>query len=219
MMNEIARSQLRDNMVEQQIRPWDVLDESVLAVFRDAEREDFVPDPALKSLAYADMALPIGFGQSMLEPKMEARMLQALAPAPDERILHVGTGSGFFASLVARMAGEVVSVEIVPQLAESARERLGGLSNVSVESGDGLSRSGAEPFHAAVLTGSVPFLPPDLWSRVLPGGRIIAVEGASPAMTLVLSRRRLDGAVLRREILETCIPPLRNAPQPPRFEF
>ncbi|MGI9306800.1 MAG: protein-L-isoaspartate O-methyltransferase family protein [Gammaproteobacteria bacterium] len=215
-MNE----QTRINMIEQQIRPWDVLDEAVLELYRTVPREDFVADPALRDLAYADTELPIGFGQTMLEPKLEARMLQALAVRPDERVLHVGCGSGFFAALLGRQAAFVKTMEIIPELAAAAARRLAPLKNVEVAAEDGARGvAGGEQFDAVVLTGATPLIAPEFWNNIKDGGRLLAVEGRAPAMTLSLVEKRREGMLLRRDILETCIPLLQNAPSPPAFEF
>ena len=216
---ENARAQMRDNMIEQQIRPWDVLDETVLDLYRKIPREEFVP-AALRDLAYTDAALPIGFGQTMLEPKLEARMLQTLAPRPHERIFHVGCGSGYFAALLGGLAAETATVEIVPELAAAAAKRLEKYRNITVFTGDGArGAGGGEIFDAVVLTGSTAVIAPEFWQNIKDGGRLVAVVGAPPAMTLALVEKRKPGVLLRRDILETGIPPLQNAPAPPAFEF
>ena len=210
--------QTRINMIEQQIRPWDVLDDTVLALYRAAPRHLFAPPPHQR-LACADVALPIGFGQTMLEPKMEARMLQALQLQPSDSVLHIGTGSGFFASLLGRLAAKVLTVEIIPQLAEAAAERLAEQKNIAVKTADGANgMPGEGVFDAAVLTGSVPQIAPAFWKNVADGGRLLAVEGRPPAMTLSLIEKRAENILIRRDLLETCIPPLVNTPPPP-FEF
>ncbi len=220
----MAHEQQRQaNMIEQQIRTWDVLDERVLAACRELRREDFVALAAHRPLAYADAALPLGDGGGrMLEPKLEARMLQALAPTREEKILHIGTGSGYFAALLGLLAGDVVSVEISPALAGAARERLekAGARNVSVRCADGCGGLPEEaPFDAIVLTASAPMIPPSLWHQVRNGGRILAIVGDAPAMTLRLIETRGGDVRIVRDILETCVEPLVGAPQPERFRF
>ncbi|MGI9297552.1 MAG: protein-L-isoaspartate O-methyltransferase family protein [Gammaproteobacteria bacterium] len=215
-MNE----QTRINMIEQQIRPWDVLDETVLELYRTVPRENFVADPSLRDLAYADVALPIGCGQYMLEPKLEARMLQTLALRGNERVLHIGCGGGFFAALLSRLAAEITTVEIVPELAAVAAKHLAAFPNVRLVVADGargLPEEGV--FDAVVLTGSTPKIAPELWRNVRDGGRLLAVEGVAPAMTLSLIRKRGGDVFLRDDILETCIPPLQNAPAAAGFAF
>lgn len=216
---ENSRTHMRANMIEQQIRPWEVLDETVLELYRTIPREDFVPAP-MRDLAYADTALPLGFGQSMLEPKLEARMLQALELRPQERVLHVGCGSGFFAALLGNLAAAVQTVEIIPELAESAAARLKPFGNVEVLVADGARGAAAdEKFDAIVLTGATPVIAPEFWRNLKDGGRLLAVEGRAPAMTLALVQKRKEGMLLRRDILETQIPLLQNAPASAAFEF
>lgn len=211
----------RDNMIERQIRAWEVLDERVLDLYRAVPRADFFP-PERRALAYADRALPLGRGQFALEPKQEARMLQEMRLRGDERVLHIGTGSGCFAALLARLCGEVVSVEIIPELAAAARARLAarGAANVAVEIGDaarGWPAAGA--CDAVVLTGSVPLVADGLREQTRPGGFILAVAGAAPAMTLQRLDKTASGRFVVRDILETVVPPLQNAPAPERFKF
>ena len=215
-MNE----QNRINMIEQQIRPWEVLDESVLELYHTVLREDFVGEPAWRDLAYADVPLPIGHGQHMLEPKQEARMLQVLALSAEERVLHIGTGSGFFAALLGRLAGEVVSVEIIPELAAAASRRLAAVSpQVKVAVGDGACGWPDGMFDAVVLTGATPVISGKFWPSLKTGGRLLAVEGRPPLMTLTLIEKRAADVLVRRDILETCVPLLQNAPAPPAFAF
>ena len=211
----------RDNMIERQIRAWEVLDDRVLALYRQIPREDFIP-PENCDLAYCDTALPVGFGQFALEPKLEARMLQEMNLRGTERVLHVGTGSGFFAALLARICAEVVSVEIIPELAESARGRIAetGAQNVSVETGDAARGwASAGPVDAVVLTGSVPVVADEFRRQTRPGGFILAVTGQAPAMTLRRMEKSVAEQFITRDILETFIPPLQNAPEPERFKF
>lgn len=209
-------------MIDGQLRTWEVLDARVLAVYREIDRGDFVADAALRHFAYDEAQLPLGGGRFMLEPKLEARMLQALLPGRDEKILHVGTGSGFFAAMLGLMAGEVITMEIDESLAEAAAGRLDrfGARNVQVCRADGVGGLPEEsPFDAVVLTASSPIMPPDLWHQVKNGGRLLGIFGDAPAMALRLAQKR-DSDVRRTiDILETCIAPLVNAPEPPRFKF
>ena len=214
--------QTRNNMIEQQIRPWGVLDESVLSLYRQVRREDFVADANCRDLACTDVMLPIGHGQVMLEPKLEARMLQALAVQPHEHVLHIGCGSGFFAALLGNMAAQVVSVEIIPELATAAAARLADSKNVRVITGDGAAGAPPEaagPYDAIVLTGSTPLIPTAFYDALKDGGRLLAVEGNLPIMALVCITRQNADVLLRHHILETCIPPLHNAPAPSAFQF
>jgi protein-L-isoaspartate(D-aspartate) O-methyltransferase len=210
-------------MIEQQIRTWDVLDENVLALYDQVLREDFIADEKLKPLAYAEMELPIAEGQTLLEPKLEARLLQELAPGKTEHILHVGAGSGFFATLLGLLAGTVVSAEIRQTLATAAAERIrrtpaGG--KVSVVCADAVhGYAAAAPYDAIVLTGSTPLLSDSLAGQLNSGGRVLAVVGSSPAMRLCLYEKLGAGLSLVRSILEVDIPPLDNAPHLPRFQL
>ncbi|MGU9952049.1 MAG: protein-L-isoaspartate O-methyltransferase family protein [Gammaproteobacteria bacterium WSBS_2016_MAG_OTU1] len=212
--------QTRTNMIEQQIRPWDVLDETVLELYRTTVRDAFVADAAMGDLAYTDVSLPIGHGQTMLEPKLEARMLQALALLPTERVLHIGCGSGFFASLLGRLCAEVVTVEIIPELAAAAKLRLAPQKNIKVVIADGargMSQEGM--FDAVVLTGATPLIAPEFWDIIRTGGRLLAVVGEAPAMTLTKIEKREKDIYMRNDILETCLPLLQNAPAKAAFQF
>lgn len=214
-------SDSRFNMVERQIRTWDVLDERVLSLYADGQllREDFVTDPTCCELAYADMMLPTAGGQVMLEPKLEARMLQELAPCPHEKILHVGGGSGFFAALLGRLAQEVISVEILPDLADTAAVRLGS-GNVRVICADAArGYAAAAPYDAIVLTGSTPSIAEEFFAQLKSGGRLLAVVGDAPAMRLCRVQKTADESIIRHDILETSIPPLLNAPSTEVFIF
>ncbi|HEY1391866.1 MAG TPA: protein-L-isoaspartate O-methyltransferase, partial [Methylibium sp.] len=171
--------QARFNMIEQQIRPWDVLDTSVLSLLAIVKREDFVP-AAQRALAFMDLEVPLADGQVMLSPKVEARMLQELAPARHELVLEVGTGSGYMAALLAHKAQRVVSLEIRPKLAAFARQNLqrAAVLNVEVREADGAKGYAAEaPFDAIVLSGSVAEVPQALLNQLKIGGRLIAIVG------------------------------------------
>ena len=174
----------RFHMVEQQIRPWDVLDTKVLDLLHQVKREEFVP-PAHQELAFADLEIPIGLGEKMLSPKLEARILQELAIKPLDRILEIGTGSGYLTALLASQGAHVYSVDIVDAFVHLAGERLvqHGLNNVTLESGDaarGWDKHG--PYDVIVLTGSVPVLAESFQHSLSAGGRLFAVVGVAPAM-------------------------------------
>lgn len=214
----------RHNMIEQQLRTWEVLDSDVLSLYADdtLRRDNFIAAPEKKALAYADMALPIEEGQCMLEPKLEARLLQSLAPQRREKILHIGSGSGFFAALLGRLAAQVISVEIRPQLAETAAARLAPVSPaVTVVTGDGARGWPAQaPYNAIVFTAALPHLPAELSAQLAAGGRVLAVIGSAPAMTLQLFVKDSNGVLYcRQSILETVIPPLDNAAAAAAFSF
>jgi len=211
----------RFNMVEQQIRPWEVLDQRVLDLLMRLRREEYVPAQYV-ALAFADMEIPIGHGETMLAPKIEARMLQELALEPGDRVLEVGTGSGYMTALLASLASHVYSVDIVPEFTRTAGAKLAahGITNVTLESGDaarGWDRHA--PYDAVVVTGSLPLLPDAFPKSLRPGGRLIAVVGEPPVMEAQLITCVAAGAFSTSGLFETCIAPLRNAVQPERFVF
>ena len=211
----------RFNMVEQQIRPWDVLDTKVLDLLHRVRREDYVPE-AYKGLAFADLEIPIGHGEMMLSPKLEARILQELAVNPEDRILEIGTGSGYMTALLASQGAHVYSVDIVDAFHQCAGARLvqQGLRNVTLEIGDaarGWDKHG--PYDVIVLTGSVPILSAAFQHSLNPGGRLFAVVGEAPAMDARLITCAAPNAYNTASLFETCVPALRNAPQRARFSF
>jgi protein-L-isoaspartate(D-aspartate) O-methyltransferase len=211
----------RFNMVEQQIRPWEVLDQRVLDLLFKVRREDFVP-ASHRTLAFADLEIPIGHGERMLAPRVEARMLQALAIAENDRILEVGTGSGYMTALLASVGGHVYSVDIVPEFTRTAGEKLAahGIRNVTLETGDaarGWDRHG--PYDAIAVTGSVPILPESFKTSLKTGGRLIVVVGEPPVMEALLITSVGAGVHNTVALFETCIAPLRNAVTPERFVF
>ena len=213
--------QARFNMVEQQIRPWDVLDQQVLDLLLRVRREDFVPEQ-YRLLAFADLEIPLGHGEKMLQPKIEARMLQELALASGDTVLEVGTGSGYMTALLASLARRVHSVEIVPEFSAAAARILKahGFDNVVLEIGDAARGWDREaPYDAIVLTGSVPVLPPAFAATLKPGGRLFAVVGEPPVMEARLITCIAAGACSSTDLFETCIPPLRNAVQSEKFVF
>jgi protein-L-isoaspartate(D-aspartate) O-methyltransferase len=213
--------QARANMVEQQIRPWEVLDPAVLELLYAVPREAFVPEP-LRNLAFADLELPIGEGERMMAPKVEARILQALALRKTERVLEVGTGSGYLTALLARSAAQVHSLEIRPALAAFGRANLErhGIDNVTLEVGDG-ARGDAKraPYDAIVLTGSTPVLPASLREQLAPGGRLFAVVGEAPVMAARLVTCTAPGAYATLDMFDTVLAPLANAERASRFRF
>jgi len=220
-MADMNIEQARHNMIEQQIRPWDVLDQRVLDQILRTPREDFVT-PAYREAAFTDMMLPIGYDEVMMEPKLEARMLQALAVQPGDKALEVGTGSGYVTALLAGMASQVFSVEIEPELLELAKHRLTshGIDNVTLEQGD--AANGWEvhqPYNVIAITGSLPTLPHSFKESLQIGGRLFAIIGNEPVMEALLVTR-INANEWREEILfETLVPPLRNAPRETHFVF
>ncbi len=212
----------RHNMIEQQVRPWNVLDERVLRVLGELPREAFVPD-AYQALAYADIDIPIGTDTCMLAPKVVGRMLQALQVRDGEKVLEIGPGTGYITACLARLGGRVLGVEIDPDLAEGARERLQAmqLRRVEVRTADAMAGPlDAGPFDVIAVTGSVPTEEPlpMLLQQLAPGGRLFVIVGEDPVMEARLETR--VGSDLRRQSLfETSVPALRNVPEPERFVF
>ena len=207
----------RENMVEQQIRPWDVLDVRVLDTLATLPREAFVA-PTLRGLAYADTELPIGHGETMMKPVQEGRLLQALLPGPEESVLEIGTGSGYLTACLARLAREVVSLERHADLADAARTRLlaQGLANVSVHAADVFAGSPGRRFDVICVTGAVAELPPQFVEWLEPNGRLFAVQGRSPVMEAVLVRRDVNGT-RTESLFETDLPYLAGAAPAPVF--
>jgi protein-L-isoaspartate(D-aspartate) O-methyltransferase len=221
MIAQMDFERARFNMVEQQIRPWEVLDQRVLDLLLRVRREDYVPE-AYRTLAFADMEIPLGHGEKMLQPKLEARMLQELALKETDRILEVGTGSGYMTALLASLGGHVYSIEIISEFSAAAAARLKAhaIENVTLEVGDaarGWDRH--SPYDAILLTGSVPILPEAFQKSLKPGGRLMAVIGEAPVMEAQLITCVSAGIYNSVGLFETCIAPLRNALQPKRFVF
>ncbi len=213
--------QARFNMIEQQIRPWDVLDKGVLGLLAVVRREDFVPT-AYKSLAFVDTEIPLAEGEAMLAPRVEARMLQDLQVQRHERVLEVGTGSGFMAALLGHRAQSVISLEVKPALARIATDNLrrSGAANVTVVQADGVHGYPSEgPFDAIMLSGSVSKVPEDLLKQLKPGGRLLAVEGDDPVMEAVRYTANADGTFSRLGLFDLKASRLHGFPEPARFHF
>ncbi|HZQ62154.1 MAG TPA: protein-L-isoaspartate O-methyltransferase, partial [Casimicrobiaceae bacterium] len=210
----------RFNMVEQQIRTWDVLDQDVLDLLFVVKREDFVP-AAYRMLAFADLEIPLGAGQKMWTPKLEARVLQELRLRRGEHVLEIGTGSGYFTALLCARGAQVTSVEIDPRLAEQARAKLArfDIGPVELAIGDGARGWGKDTYDAIVLTGSTPVLADAFLAQLKPGGRVFAVTGEPPVMKARMTHWVAEGSYAVEDLFETVIDPLRNAPAPSRFEF
>ena len=213
--------QARYNMVEQQIRPWDVLDQGVLDLLFKVRREDFVPE-AHRSLAFVDMEIPLGHGEFMWTPKLEARVLQELDIRRNDRVLEVGTGSGYLTALLAAEAAEVVSVDIQPDFTAAAGQKLRahGIGNVELHTGDAATDwDDKDGFDVIVLTGSTPLLSDALVRRLRTGGRLFAVVGEAPVMQAQLVTCNAPGAYRSVTLFETCVNALVNAPHPAAFVF
>ena len=215
----------RFNMIEQQIRPWDVLDAGVLELLAVVRREDFVP-AAYRALAFVDTEVPLptttGATQAMLAPRVEARLLQELAVHKHERVLEVGAGSGFMASLLAHKAQHVITLEIDPDLARFARANLqrAGVMNATVVEADGANGWRSEaPFDVIVLSGSVPELPEALLAQLKSGGRLVAIVGHEPVMRAVLVTRNSEAGLNRQVLFDTVAPRLLGFEEPTKFRF
>ena len=213
--------QARFNMVEQQIRPWKLFDNKVLDLMEQVKREDFVP-AAYAQLAYADIEIPLGHDQCMLEPRMEARLLQDLAIQPHETVLEIGTGSGYMAALIGRLARRVESLEINAELAAQARANLqrAGISNVEVRHADGASAlPAAGSYDVIALSGSVAQVPQNLLKLLSPGGRLAAIVGQEPVMRATVVTRGAGDTFTSVMTWDTVAPRLQNFPEASPFRF
>jgi len=213
--------QVRFNMIEQQIRPWDVLDTEVLELLHVVKRENFVP-VAHKALAFADTEIPLPGGENMLFPKIEARLLQDVMVKKHESVLEIGTGSGYMAALLAYRARHVTTVEISPELKALAEQNLAanGVANVTVELGDGAQGwTNGAPFDVIVVSGSLPELPEALLKQLKVGGRLAVIIGQAPAMKAQLITRTGEAGYDTRTLFETSVKPLLLASRPSAFKF
>jgi len=212
--------QARFNMIEQQIRPWDVSDAQVLSLLSAVKREQFVP-AGRQSLAFMDMEIPLGFDAYMWQPKLEARVLHELKVQNSERVLEVGTGSGYLTALLSRLAAQVTSVEIVAELSAQAAHNLAahGFDNIQLEVGDAANSWGSAQYDVIVLTGSVPVQPAAFQQQLNIGGRLFAIVGDAPAMHAKVITRLANDVFENVTLFETNVAPLQNATQPQRFVF
>jgi protein-L-isoaspartate(D-aspartate) O-methyltransferase len=211
----------RFNMVEQQIRPWDVLDSNVLDALMAVRREEFVP-PAYRALAFGEVEIPIGCGQIMLRPIVEGRVMQELGVKKTDQVLEIGAGSGYFAALLAARAEWVRTIEIEPELVKLAHENLerAGVQNVIVEEGDGAQGwSKNAPYDLIVLSAGVPMLPQPLLDQIKVGGRLFAFVGEAPIMKARLVTCVAPGQFRTVDVLETVVPMLKNAVAHESFTF
>jgi protein-L-isoaspartate(D-aspartate) O-methyltransferase len=215
--------QARFNMVEQQIRPWEVLDQQVLQVILHTPREDFVP-PACRALAFADTNIPLGQGQVMMIPSVEGRLLQALALRKTDKVLEIGTGSGYVTACLCRLAGHVDSVDIFPEFTASAGDKLSkhSIGNVSLGTGDAADGWNAgRQYDAIAICGSVPVIPESYKKALAINGRLFVIVGdtSMPIMSACLVTRVSDSQWVQESLFETTIPPLQNARKPTAFVF
>lgn len=214
--------QARFNMIEQQIRPWNVLEQDVLDLLMVVKREDFVP-AAYRSLAFVDTEIPLPGGENMLAPKVEARVLQAAAVKKHEHVLEIGAGSGYMAALLAHKARHVTTVEIDPTIKDLAHANLSGYgtTNVDVVLGNGAQgwAAGEAQYDVIIISGSLPFLPENFLTQLKVGGRLVAFTGEAPAMVAQLITRKDERAYETVTLFETVVTPLRAATQPSHFTF
>lgn len=210
----------RRQMIEQQVRAWEVLDARVLETMQRVPREEFAP-PAYRDLAFADLSVPLAHGQSMLPPKLEGRILQSLEIQPVDRVLEVGTGSGFFAACLGALARSVRSIDLYPDFVATARASLGraGIHNVDVEALDAMTLSADGAYDVIALTGSLPVYDARFERALAVGGRLFAVVGEGPVMDAQRITRAGPEEWRRESLFETSIEPLVHAPRPPRFVF
>ena len=220
-MNPTETEQARFNMIEQQIRPWDVLDQRVLDVMKNIPRERFVPE-SCRSLAFADTNIPLGHDQVMMPPKLEGRLLQALAIKPDDTVLEIGTGSGYLTACLASLGKQVTSIDIMPEFTAAAGEKLEALNirNVSLETADAAAGIESETrYDVIAVTGSLPSLQQQFQRNLEIGGRLFIITGSLPIMEASLITRVDEHNWAGESLLETCIPPLLNASKPQNFIF
>lgn len=216
-----SNEQARFNMIEQQIRTWEVLDPNVLQLLHDVPRERFVAE-AYQGLAFADIEIPLINGQSMLSPKLEARILQSLNLNSTNEVLHIGTGSGYFTALLARMTRHVTSLDIDAELSATAAFKLAenDIHNVTIELANGVNGFPArQPYDVIVFTGSSPVEPPYVREQLKVGGVMFIVLGSGPAMEATLIQRVSQTAYRQNVLFETCVPELESAPQADAFKF
>ncbi|BAN22444.1 protein-L-isoaspartate O-methyltransferase family protein [Caballeronia insecticola] len=213
--------QARFNMIEQQIRPWDVLDQDVLSLLAIVKRENFVP-AAYRNIAFADLEVPLPGGERMLAPRVEARILQELAVHKGETVLEIGAGSGYMAALLAHRGRHVTTIEISPELAAFAKQNLSanGVTNAEVIAGDGaLGWKDAAPYDVICVSGGLPVMPQELLEQLKIGGRIAAFVGAAPVMKAQIITRVDEKQFRVSDVFETLVAPLKNAVHPSHFRF
>ena len=220
-MTDMNLEQARYNMIEQQIRPWEVLDQKVLDLLTQVPREEFVPH-AYRNLAFTDTEIPLDHGQSMLSPKIEAKMIQSLEVQPQDDILQIGTGSGYVTALLASLGGHVTSVDLHADMQEKALQKLNenNIKNVTMECDDAARGWNPNRTHDVIaIMGSLPILPESFQLSLNKGGRLFAFVGDSPIMEAVLITRVGENEWSHEVLFETDVPVLENAPQPERFSL
>jgi protein-L-isoaspartate(D-aspartate) O-methyltransferase len=218
-MTQIDIEQARFNMIEQQVRPWDVLDQRVLDVMSATPREDFVPEK-YRSLAFADINIPLGHDQVMMAPKTEGRLLQVLDVQADDSVLEIGTGSGYLTACLSRLGNHVTSVEIFPEFREAAAAKLAahGYRNVTLKDADAANGIGSDTrYDVIAVTGSLPLLQRQFHDNLALGGRLFVITGMPPVMEALLITRIDERNWSRESLFETSLPPLLHAEQPQQF--
>ena len=218
MSAEFHLETAKRQMLGQQIRAWDVFDERVLSTIEAVPRERFVPND-FRDLAFADVEIPLPHGQRMMAPKIEGRLLQALELDPTDRVLEIGTGSGYLTACLAHLAGEVVSVEYFPDMVENARAKLAEIKGIDVElrTADAMTLELPAEFDAIAVTGSVPVLDEHFVRMLRPGGRLFIIVGRAPVMEARLVRMHHGARWTEESLFETLITPLINAERPEPF--
>lgn len=211
----------RYNMIEQQIRPWDVLDQRVLDVIATTPREAFVPERYRTTLAFSDFSIPLEHDQYMMPPKLEGRLLQALALRPADRVLEIGTGSAYLTACLARLAAQVVSVDVFADFKYAAERKLAGqgIGNVDLKVEDAAVGWNGPEFDAIAVTGSLPVLHEGFHRSLTIGGRLFVIVGRPPIMEALLITRVAPDQWATESLFDTAVPPLLNAPEPARFRF
>jgi len=222
-MSEINIEQARYNMIEQQVRPWEVLDQRVLDVLSTVPREDFVPE-RYRAVAFTDVRIPLGHDQVMMNPNVEGRMLQALAVRPSDNILEVGTGSGYISACLAQLGQQVSSIDIQADFIERAQQTLSrnGINNVRLSTGDAAqdwTGAAEQQFDVIAITGALAEISEAWYQRLNLGGRLFAIVGDSPAMEALLITRTEEQAWITESLFETELPYLLNCAPKPTFEF
>jgi protein-L-isoaspartate(D-aspartate) O-methyltransferase len=218
-MTQIDIEQARFNMIEQQVRPWDVLDQRVLDVMSATPREDFVPDK-YRSLAFADINIPLGHDQVMMAPKTEGRLLQVLDVQAGDSVLEIGTGSGYLTACLSRLGNHVTSIEIFPEFREAAAAKLAahGYRNVTLKDADAANGIDSNTrYDVIAVTGSLPLLHRQFHDNLAVGGRLFVIDGIPPVMEALLITRIDERNWSRESLFETSLPPLLHAVQPQRF--
>ena len=221
MMTTVNLEQARFNMVEQQIRTWDVLDDRILEILSSTPREDFVPEQ-YRALAFTDISVPLPHDQVMMPPKLEGKLLQSLTIQPTDQILEIGTGSAYLTACLARLGNSVHSVDLYSDFTDQARTRLDthGINNVTLETADAAAGLQTEKrFDVIAITGSLPVLHRKFHALLNPAGRMFVIVGKPPIMEALLITRVGEQEWNQESLFETSIPALQNAPQPESFKF